>query len=58
MNGTFAFGADDGPFDAGNPRTYPDLPDDPRRRRGRAVFEKAHYITGLRAGQVADEQPR
>ncbi len=46
MNGTFGFGRSDGPFDAGNPFTYPDLLT--IRVGGESRFyEKAHYITGF-----------
>ena len=46
MNGTFGFGRSDGPFDASNPFTYPDLLT--IRVGGESRFyEVAHYITGF-----------
>ena len=46
MNGTFGFGRNDGPFDAGNPFTYPDLLT--IRVGGESRFyEKAHYVSGF-----------
>ena len=46
MNGTFGFGRSDGPFDAGNPFTYPDLLT--IRVGGESRFyEVAHYVTGF-----------
>ena len=46
MNGTFGFARSDGPFDAGNPFTYPDRLT--IRVGGESRFyEKAHYIAGF-----------
>ena len=52
LNGTFAFGRNNAPFNAADPRTYPDR--FTIRVGGPSIFyEKAHYIVGVRAGQVA-----
>jgi hypothetical protein len=44
LNGTFAFGQNDLPFDRNNPRTYPDRLTIRVPGQGR-VFEKAHYLS-------------
>jgi hypothetical protein len=44
LNGTFSFGQNDQPFDANNPRTYPDRLTIRVPGQGR-VFEKAHYVS-------------
>ena len=44
LNGTFAFGQNDQPFDPANPRTYPDRLTIRVPGQGR-VFEKAHYAS-------------
>ncbi|HEY7498614.1 MAG TPA: carboxypeptidase regulatory-like domain-containing protein [Vicinamibacterales bacterium] len=44
LNGTFAFGQNDQPFDRNNPRTYPDRLTIRVPGQGR-VFEKAHYVS-------------
>ena len=46
LNGTFSFGQNNNPFDAANPRTYPDRFS--IRVGGPSTFyEKAHYISGF-----------
>jgi hypothetical protein len=55
MNGTFGFARSDGPFDAGNAFTYPDLLT--IRVGGEvALLREGALHHRLRAGQVADEQ--
>ena len=44
MNATFSFGASNAPFDANNPRTYPDRLTVRVPGQG-TVFEKAHYVS-------------
>jgi outer membrane receptor for ferrienterochelin and colicin len=46
LNGTFAFGLSNGPFDANNPRTYPDR-FTIRVGGSSNVFEKVHYIAAF-----------
>jgi hypothetical protein len=46
LNGTFSFGQNNLPFDAANPRTYPDRLTIRVPGEG-VVFQKAHYITGF-----------
>jgi hypothetical protein len=46
LNGTFSFGQNNNPFDAGNPRTYPDRFS--IRVGGPSIFfEKAHYVSAF-----------
>ena len=62
LNGTFAFGRSDAPFNPADPRTYPDRLS--IRVGGPSVFyEKAHYIAGFaqdkwRVQPAPDAQPR
>jgi hypothetical protein len=46
LNGTFSFGRSDLPFNAADPRTYPDRFSIRVPAQG-VVFEKAHYVTGF-----------
>ena len=50
LNGTFFFRTD-APFNAADPRTYPERLHDSRPGRARHT-QKAHFVIGVRAGQV------